>query len=273
MTKKSTQSTSKKRVSKKKASAEESTPKASADSTSVARDSQDLEKKSAAIAFSMDDIEALVASRGSSKTTEAKKKPAKSKPVANKKKAQAEDAPAEKRVLGAASLTDILGFNPTEKKASLDLDEDAVPKKWKKYYKLLIDLRNHLSDEIDLHTSDTLQHNADDHQGDRTLEHDAGTDSFDREFLLSLVSSEQDALNEIEEALLRIKQGTYGVCEETGKPIAKDRLTAVPFARYSLEGQVEFEKKMQRKVDRSAGGLFTDSEDAPKIASDDDDDE
>ena len=231
------------------------------------------EKKVAPVAFSIDDIEALVASRESSKKADAQKTPSKTKVVAAKKKAHTEEAPVEKRVLGAASLSDILGFNPAEKTTTLSLEEDAVPKKWKKYYKLLIDLRKHLSEEIDLHTSDTFQHNNDDHKGDLKLEDDAGTDAFDRDFLLSLVASEQDALNEIEEALQRIKLGNYGICEVTGKPISKDRLTAVPFARYSIEGQVEFEKNMRRKVDRSAGGLFADGSDAPRIASEDEDED
>ena len=57
----------------------------------------------------------------------------------------------------------------------------------------------------------------------------------------------------------------------TGENIAKERLTAVQIARYSIEGQPEFEKNQRRKIDRNAGGLFADSADAPKIASDDDD--
>ena len=159
---------------------------------------------------------------------------------------------------------------PAEKKKVTSLEEEAIPKKWKKYYKLLLELRQHVSDELDLHTSDTLQHASTD-EGDRKLEADAGTDAFDRDFALSLVSSEQDALNEVEEAILRIKDGSYGVCEVTGEDISKERLAAVPFARYSLEGQAEFEKNQRRKVNRNAGGLFTDSADAPKIVSDDDD--
>jgi DnaK suppressor protein len=48
---------------------------------------------------------------------------------------------------------------------------------------------------------------------------DSGTDNFDRDFALSLLSSDQDAIYEIEEALKRIEKGTYGICELTGKPI------------------------------------------------------
>ena len=50
---------------------------------------------------------------------------------------------------------------------------------------------------------------------------DSGTDNFDRDFALSLLSSDQDAVYEIEEALKRIEKNTYGICELTGKPIPR----------------------------------------------------
>ena len=250
-----------KTAAKKAASTKPSVKKAS-----VAREGEAADKKATPIVFSMDDIEALVATRKKEKKAELEKAPAPKK-VAPAKKTVVEDKPVEKRVLGAASLADILGFNPAEKKKVTSLEEDSITKKWKKYYKLLLDLRQHVTEELDLHTSDTLKQEA----GDNSIEDDSGTDAFDRDFALSLVSSEQDALNEVEEAILRIKDGTYGVCEVTGEQIGKERLTAVPFARFSIEGQAEFEKNQRRKVDRNTGGgLFADSADAPKIASDDD---
>ena len=173
------------------------------------------------------------------------KKTAKKAPAAEVK---IDDKPAEKRVLGAASLADILGFNPNEKRTNTELIESEIPKKWKKYYKLLIDLRAHVSDEISLHTADTLKHNARDDSGNTSSPADSGTDSFDRDFALSLVSSEQDALIEIEEAILRIKDGSYGICEITNKAIPAARLSAVPFTRYTVEGQAEHERNQHRKV-------------------------
>jgi RNA polymerase-binding transcription factor DksA len=78
-------------------------------------------------------------------------------------------------------------------------------------------------------------------------------------------------LYEVEEAIQRIKLGEYGLCEVTGEPIAAERLEAVPFTRFSLEGQAEYEKKNRRKVARDAGGIFDDNADAPKLESSDDD--
>jgi RNA polymerase-binding transcription factor DksA len=93
---------------------------------------------------------------------------------------------------------------------------------------------------------------------------DAGTDTFDRDFALSLVSNEQEALTEIELAIKRIKDGTYGICEITAKPIAKERLSAVPFTRYSAEAQKDIERNRMRKS--SSAGLFGElGEDGAKI--------
>ena len=72
---------------------------------------------------------------------------------------------------------------------------------------------------------------------------DAGSDAYDRDFALSLLSQEQDALYEIDEALKRIEVGTYGKCEMSGKPIPRARLEAIPFARFTVECQSQLEKQ------------------------------
>lgn len=72
---------------------------------------------------------------------------------------------------------------------------------------------------------------------------DAGSDAYDRDFALSLLSQEQDSLYEIDQALKRIETGSYGVCEMSGKQIPKARLEALPFTRYTVECQAELEKR------------------------------
>jgi DnaK suppressor protein len=72
---------------------------------------------------------------------------------------------------------------------------------------------------------------------------DAGSDAYDRDFALSLLSQEQDSLYEIDQALKRIEMGQYGVCEMSGKQIPKPRLEALPFTRYTVECQAEIEKR------------------------------
>ena len=64
---------------------------------------------------------------------------------------------------------------------------------------------------------------------------DLGTDNYEQEFALELMDSERKLLRKIDEALERIHNKTYGICEGTGKPIAKARLDAKPWARYSVE--------------------------------------
>ncbi len=64
---------------------------------------------------------------------------------------------------------------------------------------------------------------------------DIGTDTYEQEFSLGLMDSERRLVREILDALKRIEQGTYGICEGTGKPIPKGRLEASPWARYCVE--------------------------------------
>jgi|SRR5205807_10231026 len=72
---------------------------------------------------------------------------------------------------------------------------------------------------------------------------DAGSDAYDRDFALSLLSREQDALYEITQALRRIELGTYGICEMSGNPIPCARLEAIPFARFTVECQSQLERQ------------------------------
>jgi len=86
---------------------------------------------------------------------------------------------------------------------------------------------------------------------------DAGSDAYDRDFALSLLSQEQDALYEIDEALKRIELGTYGKCEMSGKPIPRARLEAIPFARFTVECQSQLEKQSRAsRVRQSVTSLF-----------------
>ncbi len=60
---------------------------------------------------------------------------------------------------------------------------------------------------------------------------DQGTDSFEQEMTLGLMENESDEVKEIEEALVRIGEGRFGVCENCLKPVPKARLKAIPYAR------------------------------------------
>jgi RNA polymerase-binding transcription factor DksA len=102
---------------------------------------------------------------------------------------------------------------------------------------------------------------------------DSGTDNFDRDFALSLLSADQDAVYEIEEAIKRIQRGSYGVCELTGKSIPRARLDAIPWARFTVEAQAQLEREgaVRQKKLGSLGSL--DSAAAPDSDDDDTEDE
>lgn len=71
---------------------------------------------------------------------------------------------------------------------------------------------------------------------------DLGSDTYEQEFALGLMDSERKLLQEIDEALQRIQEGTFGICEGTGEPISKARLEAKPWARYCVEYAQMLEK-------------------------------
>lgn len=109
----------------------------------------------------------------------------------------------------------------------------------------ILDLHDSILDSMNGVAKDTLRSRAEGSEASAFGMHqaDAGSDAYDRDFALSLLSQEQDALYEIEEALKRIELGTYGICEISGKEILKARLEAMPFARYTVECQAEIERQ------------------------------
>jgi RNA polymerase-binding transcription factor DksA len=249
-------------------------------------------RKSTPIVFTLDEVRDLIKNRKLEKDKPAKPsntqaaflvaKQIAEKNAIGKSKVSAPPAkPGKARVLGAASLADILGVTmppKTQKPVSVAqmMENENIPPKYRRYYRMLVELREEIRQGLDLHTSETLKRSAKEDSGDLSgySQHlaDAGTDTFDRDFALSLVSSEQELLYEIEEALKRIRKGSYGVCEITSQTISADRLAAVPFTRYSLDGQKELEKQRRYGVQRSnAVGLFGEAttEDAAALAEDD----
>ncbi len=240
---------------------------------------KDNNAKSNTPLFSLDDVEEILQKQTSTATAESEVKTQDSQAQSKtKKKEVAEgDIQIKKQRLSAVSAMDILGFSPDETpETTEEKSEKDVPKKFLPYYRMLIDLRNHVLSGLDYHTQETLHRSAKDDSGDISSygQHmgDAGTESFDRDFALSLVSSEKEALHEIQKAIERIFDGTYGICKITGKPINKERLKAVPFTRFSVEGQEEFERTQKKTIQR--GGVFVETvEDTAAFTSDDDSDE
>jgi RNA polymerase-binding transcription factor DksA len=137
---------------------------------------------------------------------------------------------------GLATAAAILGSPTVKVKKNGEMD---VKPQWAKYYQRLLELRDQLTRQMDGLAKESAQEMA----GYSLHMADSGTDNFDRDFALSLLSSDQDAVYEIEEALKRIEKNTYGVCELTGKPIPRTRLEAIPWTRFTVEAQAQLERE------------------------------
>jgi RNA polymerase-binding transcription factor DksA len=143
-----------------------------------------------------------------------------------------------------------------------------VKPEWKKFYQNLLDLHERLRGQMSglAKESQSEMESYSLHMGD------SGTDNFDRDFALSLLSSDQDAVYEIEEALKRIEKGTYGVCELTNKVIPKARLEAIPWTRFTVESQAQLEKEGVLRQRNRLGSLGSVEAGASVDVEDDDSD-
>lgn len=83
---------------------------------------------------------------------------------------------------------------------------------------------------------------------------DIGSDNYEQEFALDLMDGERKMLQEIYDALQRIEQGTYGICQGLGKPIRKARLEAQPWARYCVEYARMLEQGLVTEQEESTSG-------------------
>jgi len=137
---------------------------------------------------------------------------------------------------GVATSASILGH--TSGKSGKDGTSRIKPE-WVKYYQRLLELRDQLTRQMTGLAKESAQEMA----GYSLHMADSGTDNFDRDFALSLLSSDQDAVYEIEAALKRIEKNTYGVCELTGKAIPRKRLEAIPWTRFTVQAQAQLERE------------------------------
>jgi len=144
----------------------------------------------------------------------------------------------------------------------------------KKQKQRLVELRDAYLNSIEGVASETIRNENGDASAFGMHQADAGSDAYDRDFALSLLGKEQDALYEINEALKRIETGTYGLCEGTGVRIPEERLEAMPFARFSVTYQEKLERsQMSGRWSRPVHSLFglDNADDASDDDKDDDD--
>jgi DnaK suppressor protein len=197
---------------------------------------------------------AKVEKKAASKAEAKKPSPAKVKPEAEEKEVVQAAAPASN---GPVKVS---GFTLKQRQRLLDLRDE------------LVDAMSGMTGEIRNAPEGSEASGSGMHQGD------AGSDAYDRDFALSVLAKEQDALYEIEQALRRIDRGAYGICEMSGKAIPQARLEAIPFARLTVECQAQWEKEYGNRRFRPsnevgfAGGHYQDDEDSEAVSLDEDDD-
>jgi len=228
MTQKKGKKEGKNSVKKKTAKPRAGSAKRTASTRSKAAGTKTVKKKAAkektAKTSAVSAPKRKAASATSTRKAAPKKAPAKKKTSA---KTVVRKATSPRRSLGGAARPVL---PPLQKKKLTARERE-------QFRKELIAWRVRLSGQINSLKSEALTRN------DSYVSMEDGTDAFDRQFGLSLVSSENDALFEVDEALRRLDLGTYGVCEECNDLVEMPRLRALPFVKTCISCQSEIEKR------------------------------
>ena len=129
--------------------------------------------------------------------------------------------------------------SPTSISPPIPIPTDPINPKWAWHHNMLLNLREKL-----------LQARAEHEKAATTPAElrsvdvvDTAQDQIEHQVILAELHSESDRLTEINAALTRLREGTYGICEETGKPISQARLRAIPWTRFSLTAAEMAEKR------------------------------
>ncbi|MBN1508797.1 MAG: TraR/DksA C4-type zinc finger protein [Sedimentisphaerales bacterium] len=142
---------------------------------------------------------------------------------------------------------------PTKAKASPKppRQQPLTPAEIEHYKELLLQKRREIQQNVVEIEGETLKKSRLDASGDLSSMPihmaDLGTDNYEQEFSLGLMDGERRLIMEIDDALQRTADGTYGVCEGTGQLISKARLDAQPWARYSVEYARTVEQQQQQQ--------------------------
>ena len=239
--KKTSNSSSKKKAASKASPAKRGTSKTAATSKPKPKTKPKTKPKAKPKTKAKIKAKNKVKTKSKAKASSSKKKPA-------KKKASA-------KTISRTSIPSPRGRKPAPRHREDDLEDEPIKPKvkpmskrdLKKFKMLLLELRDRLQGDIRFLTTDNLhrvgRETGADLSGAAQHSADHGTDNFDREFALSLASAEEDVMYEVDEALIRIAEGTYGICEETGVRIETARLEVIPYTRYSVQAQAKMEQR------------------------------
>jgi len=119
------------------------------------------------------------------------------------------------------------------------------------FKELLLAKRNELLSNVSSMEIETLRRENSDLSMFPVHTDDMGTDNYDQELTLGLMDYERRLLKDIDEALERIENGSYGLCEGKGEVIPKARLKAVPWAKYCVACATLMEKGLIKRTQSS----------------------
>ncbi|MBP7747891.1 MAG: TraR/DksA C4-type zinc finger protein [Phycisphaerae bacterium] len=133
----------------------------------------------------------------------------------------------------------------------MSTDQLLTPEEVEQFRQLLLEKRAEILGDVSTLHNEALNKDRRDAAGDLSSMPihmaDLGSDNYELEFTLGLIEGERAILKEIDEALERIRNNTYGICLATGKPIGKARLKAKPWAKYSYEYTLAQEQGQARR--------------------------
>ena len=143
----------------------------------------------------------------------------------------------------------------TRKKVSRTRKSKLTAKELASFRELLVEKLKEIVGDVQHIESGALKTSRQDSAGDLSSMPihmaDIGSDNYEQEFSLGLMDSERKIVREIHEAIKRIQEGTYGICEGTGEPIPKMRLKGIPWARYCVKFAELVEKGMAIEPDHA----------------------
>ena len=201
-------------------------------------------------------------------------------PVAPKSRSSVVDFPAPPAPIKPPFVPPKAASAPSGKSVPAGSGGTHSPSFIQKQRQRLLDLRDELVDAVSDMARDTIRNAPEGSEASGSGQHqgDAGSDAYDRDFALSVLAKEQDALYEIEQALRRIQSNCYGVCEISSHKIPQARLEVIPFARLTVECQAQWEKEYGNRRFRPSnevgfsGGNFIEDEDSESVSLDEDED-
>ncbi len=168
---------------------------------------------------------------------------AQSKPAASSKAGRAEKpvpAPTKQRAAATAErkpgMLDPMPTHPNDAVNARNTPARLTKKQLNHFRDLLLKRRAELIGDVQAMESGALRGGGSGDSGHAPMHMaDAGSDTYDQEFALQLAATERELLEEIDKSLENIRDGTYGLCEVTGKPISLPRLEAKPWAKVCIE--------------------------------------